>query len=310
MKVSDYEIKTGNERGCKKFPLHVEKFSSCAEVISVCSKRTCHLRGHSDIDYFGTATRSTSPSWNGFTTAEEMKDNLKVGLKDKNIIRDVNKFVHSARVPDTLSYCTIKRDVCGGGVDVPRYLTGSPDCMLMLHKQKRKSDVINVGINCLVTAGVSIEDAKKVGAVVARAIYSVEKAGYRVNMDALALHGDQNLRYAACLRVPIKKSDAALSIPRLLYPLCDISFARGVSFAWVVQDERMSDREGLSKRIDALFNGPNSQAYISDMYSTILGNDAIYLDFNTLTDRLYGDDSPEGMAKLEKYVISRFIGTE
>ena len=310
MKSKDYVIETGNRSGEKKFTLHVEQFSSCAEVVSVCSHRDLQLRSHRDIDYFGNAKKSKDPDWNGFRSADDMKDRLKVGLKDKDIVKDVNKFVYSARVPDVMAYAAIKREVYGGGVDVPRYLTGSPDCMLMLQKKKRKSDVINVGVNCLVTAGISKEVAKEVGALVARAIFSVEKAGYRVNMDALALHGDNNYRYAACLRVPIKKSDAALSIPRLLYPLCDMSFARGVSFGWAVQDQTMSDSWGLSQRIDCLFSGPDKSSRISDMYSTILGEDAIYLDFNLLVDRYYKDKSPEGKKNLEQYIISRFIGTE
>ena len=308
MKSKDYVVPTGNKR-IKNIDVHVEHFSSCAEVVSVCSKRSLALQGHRDLDYFGNATRAHNPSWSGVSKRQHMLTSLEQGLREKEIVKDVNKFIHSARVPDVLAYCKISRDLCGGGVDIPRYLTGSPDCMLTMKKAKRKSDIINVGVNCLVTAGINKETAKEVGAIVARAIFSVEKAGYRVNMDALAFHGDLNDKYATCLRVPIKKSDAALSIPRLLYPLCDMSFARGVSFGWAVQDPNLSDQSGLSQRIDALFTGEDSKSYLSDMYTTILGEDSIYMDFNLLVDRYMEDRSPEGKQKLEKYVVSRFVGT-
>lgn len=302
MRVMDLKVK-GSPR--KYVDVHIEKFNSCAEVVSVCRTRTCHNAACRHDDFFGKSTRPRNPDWSGFETVEEMEERLRTGLRDKTLLKEVSKFVHSARAPDIERYTTVKRDVYGGGVDVPRFLTGAPDCMVTMGKSKVKSDIIKVGVNTLVTAGISIERAKDVGAIIARCIYSIEKAGYRVQMDALTMHADCEKPYCTGMLVPIKKSDSTLSLPRLLYPLCDMSFSRGVSFGWVVQDPNLTPYDGLSKRVGWLFK---DESYLSDMYAKILGPDAVYLDFNLLMDMYRSHDKEKSREELEKYIVTKFIG--
>lgn len=307
MRAFDFTTPCGTNK--KEVKVHVERFSSCAEVVSLCSKRDLVLRSHSNDDYFVSATRCKDPEWAGFKDAEDMKERLKKGLKDKDLVANTKKFMQDARAQDIARINELRMEVCGGSVNIPRYLAGAPDCMWQMKKNPRKSDIIHIGINCGVTCGVSKESAKKVGQIIARAIYSIEKAGYRARVDALALHGDiKTSDYIAALSIPLKNPDAALSLPRLLYPLCDMSFFRGVSFAWVVQDQTLSDVCGLSCRPDSLFRGPNKQGLISDMYQKIVGPNSTFFDFNVLVDKL-GRGTPEDMETVEKLVISRLIDT-
>lgn len=306
MKVTDITVPSGFSYGPDSVKVHIERFSSCAEVVSVCERRTCKNMKYKIHDYFGNAQFSKDLSWQGFKTVEEMKDRLRTGVQDKDLLQNVSKFIHTARVPDMDKLIKVTRDICGGGVDVPRFLAGAPDCMVSFKKNRERSDIVKVGINPIVTCSVPLEKAKEVGAIIAKAIRSMEIAGYRVQVDAVALHGDLCKSYAAGMIIPIKKADAALSLPRLLYPLCDMSFARGVFFGWAVQDPELTPTSGLSSWVGAKFN---RETDLSDMYAKVLGEDSIYLDFSQLVKMFDMRKKKESRKKVSDYVIAKFIGS-
>lgn len=306
MRVIDITVPSGLSYGPDSVKVHIERFSSCAEVISVCEGRSCKNMLHKRHDFFGEASSNNDPPWYGFKTSKEMKDRLRTGVQDKDLLQDVSKFVYTARAPDIDKLTKVTRDVCGGGVDAPRFLAGAPDCMVSFKKNKKRSDMVKVGINPVVMSSVSLEKAEEIGAIIAKAIYSMELAGYRVQVDAAALHGDFCKSYVSGMVVPLKKADAALSLPRLLYPLCDMSFVRGVFIGWGVQDPELTPTSRFSCWAGAKFN---RETDLSDMYAKVLGEDSIYLDFTQLARMFDMRKKEESRKKVSDFVIAKFIGS-
>lgn len=297
----------GNEQ---KGELHMEYFNSNAEVVAVCERRApdyCNPANTHDNYFSPTFSHYINAKWSGFSSVDELKSKIREGCKDKSLVADVNRFTHTARTPDVHKLAELGRDLAGGAVDVPRFLTGSPDCMRTLKKKKVKSSIIKIGFNVSVTYDISIETSKRIGVILSKAILSVEKAGYRTEVLASCLFGDIDTKknYITGFVVPVKKADAALNIPRLLYPLCDMSFFRGLGFGWVVQDPKLTADHGLSTTPGSKMNMDYEDECLMHLYASIFGKDAVFFDFSTLVKRLNRD----GDEKLESYMISKLISS-
>ena len=303
MKAVDYKVDVG---GGATMKFHVEHFKSFSEVYNVCTKRECKYSGHSGIDYFNLNARGLEYGKNkGFSSQEELFSKLRTGYNDTDVLKDVHKFVHLTNAPEIKKYKGVRRDVCGGGVDIPRYLTGSPDCMLMPYKQMSDSNIVHIGMISGVPWHVSPEAIKAAGKALARSIYSLEKAGYRVTFDVLAAHRSiPNPYYGSGMTIRIKNSDGALSLPKLLYPLCDVSFMRGISFGQVVQDPHLGYAEGLSYPIREAFPSSRKVELTDKMCAQVFGKDAMCFDINTILD-IYDRDREHAPEAMEKFILSR-----
>lgn len=308
MRTFNFTMDTGNG----SLDMRVERFSSGSEVISVCKRRPVRP-GYEDCAFLhpveGHALRIRE-GWCGFSSVEELESKITGGLKDADMLAKVHKYSHSLNAPSVAKYRGFKNGVCGGGVNVPRYLAGAPDCMRMPFKSDVKSDMIKLAFNVSLSADVSKQDLVDVGAIVARIIVSLEKAGYRVGVDAMVSCTDTYSGLTGrCLVLPVKSSEGALSLPRLLFALTDISLLRGLFFSYLVQDEDFELSSGLGTPIERAFDRRERDAKLDEFFSKIEGKDTISFDFAGLVDIYSKDRSEKGKEKIENLIISKLLDT-
>lgn len=75
------------------------------------------------------------------------------------------------------------RSMCGGGVNIGRYLAGDPMCMTRTVRRKVKSPVISIGVHQDVPWHVSDEDVDKAVTEIGKAIVGLENQGFKVRLD-------------------------------------------------------------------------------------------------------------------------------
>lgn len=115
---------------------------------------------------------------------------------------------------------------CGFMPIVPKVLTGDPQNMLAIKKQRYNSTkVLNIAYNITVEWSITTEQMIETAAKVANIIATLEKNGYRVNLYVYLCTGGKRDTVAALL-VKIKDSGKYLDTLRIAYPLVNPSFFR------------------------------------------------------------------------------------
>lgn len=77
----------------------------------------------------------------------------------------------------------LKWDFGGERVDVPRYLGGSPDCMVRKGANHRQRRVVHLVVNGTVSASVSAKTIAAYGAALTAVVDTIENSGRRVEID-------------------------------------------------------------------------------------------------------------------------------
>ena len=291
-------------------PFLIERYSSLAEVASVTSKRAEEqgpIHGtKGGNDYFG-GTEHASKGWSGFSNTTELRKKMVMGVQDTKVLDKVTRFTKKARAEDVQKYCKLKRGVCGGSVDIPRYLTGTPDCMIGIVKSNSRSKFIRIGVASGFTCDVSIDTVNAVGMALARAVKALELAKYRVGLDVAAVHASIDHDACAAMVIPVKTTNASLNLSRLMFPLSDPAFFRGVSFGWVARVGLIPNRSGLSTRADRMWYSSETADLRAQMLEQIFGKDHICFDVNELCDRYIRDKDVD---KLYDYIMTVLLDLE
>ena len=217
--------------------VYAERFSSLAEVAEVCRARPApNDYNFKEHDYFNETWGNSMDygSWQGFGSKEEFDRLIRIGVEDTQAIKSLAKCALTAEVQEKDKLCRTVHDVAGGVVDVPMMLSGAPNCMVRTEKKKVRSKIINIGIQTEVIGDISADTYYRAGMVLARTIAKLEKAGYRIGIQAMTA-------FASCswtdrvvvLSAAIKKEYAPMNYSRMLMPLTMVAFDRGVGWAWL-----------------------------------------------------------------------------
>ena len=183
--------------GKRDFDVVAENFTSTAEVIAVTRTRPpCDESWKNRRDYLNeTWDNGQEPpghGWEGFSGKEEFEELIHLGVRDTSMLKDVRKYSAKATVKEKDKLAVQCRDVVGGGVDVPTFLTGNPQCMYALKRKKVKSKIIEIGIECGLTCDYSVNQYKKAGMALTKVVAKLENGDTvifdRVNREAIVYY--------------------------------------------------------------------------------------------------------------------------
>jgi hypothetical protein len=122
----------------------------------------------------------------------------------------------------------MKMDLIGSSVSVGAYLSGKPNCFRRIVKAESRSPIIKVGFCPNFPWGASAEKITEISAFVFACIESLEKKGYRVELDILAGFADSFNKVNLLLdfSIRLKNSDSYINRAKLAYFLINPSFLR------------------------------------------------------------------------------------
>lgn len=295
--------------GKRDFDVVAENFTSTAEVIAVTRTRPpCDESWKNRRDYLNeTWDNGQEPpghGWEGFSGKEEFEELIHLGVRDTSMLKDVRKYSAKATVKEKDKLAVQCRDVVGGGVDVPTFLTGNPQCMYALKRKKVKSKIIEIGIECGLTCDYSVNQYKKAGMALTKVVAKLEKAGYRVALISMSAFLDERNDRICMMTNIIKRENAPMNYSRIMFPLTSIGYFRGLGFGWIVRLPEYKGYSGLGPHISSCFRIGEENEGIENMFRTAIGHDnfiAVSMkQMVRICDR-------EGQEKLEKYIESKVM---
>ena len=285
--------------------VHSESFSSMAECLKVVAGRPMK-DCNKDAQYLQTGgINGKDPEWLGFSSVEEFVDICKNGLPSSDMVREVMKYAGKAVVEDKEKLCKKKLDVAGGAVDVPLYLSGSPECMLGLQRKTVKSRIIKATVNCEVSWFISVEDYTKAGMAIARSVAALEKAGYRIRLVANACIKHESDLFSA-VSVTVKRENEPCNFRRLLMPMLSTAFFRGTVFNWLSTNPYFDAGYGLGSPLKYAFTDSERDEKIGEVLQRINGGACARLSIVDTVDMI----KSSGVERTENFIKAKMMALE
>lgn len=249
-----------------KVKVFAENYMNMMEIACVAKTREYNPHVSRHDDYLVDSTRSNNPAWNDFSTQRDLMDKMQFGVRDKKIVDSIQKYAHKATVEEKEKYSQKMLDVSGGGVNVPLLLSGSPICMYSRKKAPVKTKIINMGLHCHVTCDVSKEQYLHAGMLVAQLVSKLEKAGYRLRIDAVDPFYVRGSGRINLLTAVIKRENEPMNYARILFPTTSVSFLRGVAFGWCARNPDYLGDECLGTYAEYAFRHEEVASKFDEMF--------------------------------------------
>lgn len=281
---------------------HYERFESPNEMYQI-YKGLPLIDGKLNLrhlDYFDTERdiRPKKPGWAGFSSSESLWDRFLGGIRNDELTADAVKYATNAKVSRRDRLQDIGRNVYGGAVVVPAVLSGDPRNMWCIKRKKVKSRIIPLVIDVALTCNYTSAQYERVGQAVVRTIAKLEKAGYRVGVDVCIsiyddLHENSDGRHIIAMSYPAKRPNEVMNFRKILYPLTDTSFFRGVGFGWMVRNRNMSNDPclGTNTKNAFGFDPEDRDEGIDKLYKGMFGNNVIMVRSYDLANRYTLEDA-------------------
>lgn len=226
----------------------IETCDSPHELIETLKSRSDTV-SYSDYGRYISLQRDADDrKWSGFSTCEELENNLLYGMPadEKHPISAVSRTLAEVTTEDVRKLVRPVLDVQGGVPVVPLVLKGIPPCMRTLRKEDVPSKIITVVMNIGDTCEISADRMREVNIGILSSIFALEKAGYRVRIYVQAdffypSHYNMCRSYALL----VKSEHQVFNLSRILYPLTETSYFRGITFDWHTSDPEGNARYGL-----------------------------------------------------------------
>ena len=247
----------------------------------------------------------------GFENSADLKKRLMCGTTDVRSIHKISDYAYNAHVESRDKLVQPEKRVSGGAVSISSYLSGQPRNMWALVRRPVRSKIIDLAVNVGVTGDINKDDYNAVGMSIAKVIAKLEKAGYRirlhiVNFGLIRADGDSTLLLFDYL---IKGENESMNYKKMLYPIIDISFHRGVIFNWRGTNPNMPKNGGIgSSDIDRIFDSiAERDESVSEMFEKMYGHDVSCIVMRDYVNRISNGDSPED---IEKMIEAMLLSTE
>lgn len=252
------------------------------------------------------------PEWSGFTSQEDLFNRMACGLSDTSFLSEVRRF--SNNVALTTSRVKARfRDVEGDEVDIGRYMEGIPECMFNTRRVTRLGRVVHIGVDVCAQASATAEDLRAIGEVIAGVVVAVEKKGYRIRLDAgTSIDTKMGESTALVMAIRLKTENQPMNYRRMLFPLADPAFLRGVEFGY---DSRQSYCHINSITLGStLSSGRRGDSLLDKVHALMFGPSATSIDLWLLLQDYWrlksgGVGEEECRYTLTRDVIERLIGS-
>lgn len=213
-----------------------ERFRGPDDLISY-MREPAESRLWTQTDWFN-GDRPTDPGWSGFRHPDEIAAGLRTGRGAESYAEGPRE----ARTVEVERLCERRRDVAGGAVIVPALVAGEPACMWTLRRKKVRSRTVALCVDAAMNCYRSAEQYREAGRTVTDAVISLERAGYRVRLDAaytslIRNGGTRVLGFS----MPLKGMGEPINLRRCMWCLTEVAFMRGAGFSWQAHQPAMRD---------------------------------------------------------------------
>lgn len=171
-----------------------------------------------------------SKSWTGTNNFEEAVHLGREGWNDA--INVIGKLVKKFDVIGKGYTFSPIYDVSGESVDVGRYMTGEPECMLDWEvKETTERKIVDIYYTFNACADVDFDQLMRYGASILAMIDYLESMNVRVNLYGFDyIYCKNNTCYLNVIK--LKAADEPLNIPVASFAMCNISMLRRLVFKW------------------------------------------------------------------------------
>jgi len=190
--------------------------------------------------------------------------------------------------------------VSGSRINAHKAIKGDPKCCIRSKPRDVGFPVIKLAIDCGILSNVRTETIISRGRLIAEAIVRAELSGYKTRITALSATDMTTDNIIAIMALNLKMEDEPINYSRVLYPILEPSFLRGVSFSWRATLPELHDsREtGMGRSIYAVFNA----AQRAELYEDVLGPDTLVFNIGALCTEM---DEGEARQHIEDQLQSR-----
>ena len=226
--------------------------------------------------------------WSGAKSKKAALGMVRHGTDNTELLKDVKSYLDKASTAVKVQkYREITYRPFGSAPCVPRLLSGNPNCMILPKKTPVRSRILKVLVDCAVSWYFTADDYRRIGSLLARAIFDIEQAGYRVRLHVVDVcHNRLEPSKIVCAHVMIKSETEPINLQRLLYPISEASFLRHLGFTTLNRAEGWNERENPYPTLD----GDNNPEDRKALYEFINGPETVALRMQNLANVLKRGD--------------------
>lgn len=217
------------------YKIFSHRFESSEELVNWITSRTNRAymdRYYLNDDYIPSG--SEYPEWSNFSNGKQLKhDFLTSNIKEnidviKSAFKGAGEHVRQQRYSSPVGFTPI----------VANAIQGLPNSMINSKRVKMKSKIITIYIDTGVRCGIDPYQVLDAGKDLVSEIIALEKKGYRVNIYAL---GSFNTNYdSSIVSYKVKDAGQPIDIQRIMYPLLNVAFFRGICFGWYAINDKIT----------------------------------------------------------------------
>ena len=212
----------------------IEEFNNFSELINTNDSRKQN---------FGEARTDSNNYWYG-ASYEEAVEMLRFGWCDKEALSSITQKVSELSKMQETQKLSFKNDIVGYAPIVPLALKGVPQSMINTSRKPKKAKVIKIIVDIGLSSSVTVEEKLNWGAKLTSKIMSLEKQGFRVQIECIKTFTEDNWysKVHVC-RVPVKSENQPFDIKRMMFPIAHPAMNRRIMFDWY---ERLPDAQRLN----------------------------------------------------------------
>ena len=246
--------------GDKNYNIHMERFESVAEMVTMNNRRTMNSGGWHDV-------RNSGGDWEGVKDFSEAENLLVHGYQPTV---DAMRGVWKGKSGEVGRF-KFDNAVAGFAPIVPLALKGVPNCMINMSMKPIKAKVLDVYYDITVSCNVSSEDIIKLGQSILGSVIELEREGYRFNLYGVQTYSDSH----SCdmLVVKLKSASQPLDLKRVSFPLTHTAFFRIFGFDWYSRVPDGTFRFGYGNAMGYNFN----DNAMNTMAKNIFGKNSVYI---------------------------------
>lgn len=230
-----------------------------------------HSEGPSELSDYDRASRERGSSFSGTKDFAEAVHQARYGWAEG--LKKITEM--SEQIKNTVAQkANLKNDTfyapSGAMVDVGRYLSGDPDCMMEYEQHEQSGrKIFSITLNVAASARVEAETLYNRGAAVIALVDLLEKGGFSCEINVVDVR-ESNGKLLA-VKAPVKTAGFALEMERLAFAVASASFLRRIMFS-------INEREDASTRAHFGFMSGYGYAMPSNLPESATADEAgIYL---------------------------------
>lgn len=120
----------------------------------------------------------------------------------------------------------------GSRLDPNKVIKGDPNCFIRSKPIEVGFPVIKIAIDASILCTVDAETVRDRGEIIAKALVRAELGGYKTRVSAFSATIFKDVAEIVVMALNLKREDEPMNYSRVLYPILEPSFLRGVSFTW------------------------------------------------------------------------------